>query len=176
MTKKEQLVKAALDCFSKNGYDKTPTSLIAKKAGVSESLIYIHFKNKEDLLNVVIEQGFDHLKTSVSNIKVKGNPFEYIHLFIDEVILHVKGDIRFWKLIIRLIYQSKTMSDRLVKQFEVPIQKIAQLFAEKGYANPEFEVQMFLIILFGILKYIIQKEEAGQINQLVALFKSKYPI
>ncbi len=45
--KKKKIITAALDMFSENGFKGTATSQIAKKARVSEGLIFRHFKNKE---------------------------------------------------------------------------------------------------------------------------------
>src|SRR5580698_5781998 len=41
-----KLLKAALDVFSKEGYDAATTRHIAKKAGVNESLIHRYFESK----------------------------------------------------------------------------------------------------------------------------------
>jgi len=43
---KAKLLKAALDIFSKEGYDAATTRAIAKKAGVNESLIHRYFESK----------------------------------------------------------------------------------------------------------------------------------
>lgn len=46
---KAKLLKAALDVFSKEGYDAATTRNIAKKAGVNESLIHRYFESKAGL-------------------------------------------------------------------------------------------------------------------------------
>ena len=46
MTEKQiSILESALELFSSKGFDAVPTSLIAKQAGVSEGLIFRHFKN-----------------------------------------------------------------------------------------------------------------------------------
>ena len=52
--KKKKIIGAALEMFSDNGYKGTATNQIAKKAKVSEGLIFIHFKNKEGSLEGVL--------------------------------------------------------------------------------------------------------------------------
>lgn len=51
MNKREQIYKAAIELFNRNGFDKTPTSQIAKEAGVAIGTLFHHFKTKEDLIN-----------------------------------------------------------------------------------------------------------------------------
>ncbi len=53
LTKKEAILKAALTLFTERGFHNTPTSLIAEKAGVATGTLFHHFKNKEELINVL---------------------------------------------------------------------------------------------------------------------------
>lgn len=48
--RKKDILDAALYCFLNFGYSKTSMDDVAKKAGISRPLIYLKFKNKEDLL------------------------------------------------------------------------------------------------------------------------------
>ena len=48
------MIESALILFSEQGYDKTSTSDIAKKAGVAEGTVYKQFKNKKALLYAAI--------------------------------------------------------------------------------------------------------------------------
>jgi AcrR family transcriptional regulator len=45
--KKQDLLKAAVQLFSKQGYDGTTTFEIAKTAHVTEPVIHFRFKNKD---------------------------------------------------------------------------------------------------------------------------------
>lgn len=55
--RKKDILDAALYCFLNFGYSKTSMDDVAKKAGISRPLIYLKFKNKEDLLLGL----FDHI-------------------------------------------------------------------------------------------------------------------
>ena len=71
MTKKQnQILEAALQLFSEEGYHATSTSKVAKKANVSEGLIFRHFLNKEGLLEGILkecEQGVNMLFLPILN-------------------------------------------------------------------------------------------------------------
>lgn len=56
MEKITAILNAARDLFAKNGFDQTPVSEIAKKAGVAGGTIIYHFKSKENLLFILIRQ------------------------------------------------------------------------------------------------------------------------
>jgi len=52
----QRLLEAAVRAFSKNGFDRTTTRVIARTAGVNESLIIRYFGTKEGLLASIIRQ------------------------------------------------------------------------------------------------------------------------
>ena len=54
--RREQLLQAALDLFSKRGWDGTSIKELADTVGVAPGLIYHYFESKEDLLTKVIER------------------------------------------------------------------------------------------------------------------------
>lgn len=59
--RKQQVLESAARCFAQHGYRGTTTSMIAAEAGVSEPIIYRHFKNKHDLFIALIEEVGDRV-------------------------------------------------------------------------------------------------------------------
>ncbi len=59
--KQKQILHAATALFLENGYGYTSLDAVADKADVSKPTIYSHFKNKEALFAVVVEQTCDEL-------------------------------------------------------------------------------------------------------------------
>lgn len=59
--RKQQLLDSAARCFAHHGYRGTTTAMIAAEAGVSEPIIYRHFRNKHDLFIALIEQVGDQV-------------------------------------------------------------------------------------------------------------------
>jgi AcrR family transcriptional regulator len=55
----DQLVEAACEEFEVNGYTRTKTANIAKKAGVSETLLFKHFGSKANLFHDTIFNAFN---------------------------------------------------------------------------------------------------------------------
>ena len=54
--RREQLLDVAADLFSVKGYAGATTAQIAKVAGITEPIIYRHFKSKRDLFVALIER------------------------------------------------------------------------------------------------------------------------
>ncbi len=55
--RRPQIVAAARRLFAQRGYDATTTREIAAEAGVSDALIYRHFRGKEALLRAIVDDG-----------------------------------------------------------------------------------------------------------------------
>lgn len=55
-TKRERILRAAIDVFAQNGYFNAKVSEIAKSAGVADGTIYLYFDGKEDLLITIFRE------------------------------------------------------------------------------------------------------------------------
>jgi TetR/AcrR family transcriptional regulator, repressor for uid operon len=63
---REKIIKAAIDAFSKNGFDRTRMDDIAKLADLSKGTIYLHFKSKEHLFYAICENNLAEAKQQIS--------------------------------------------------------------------------------------------------------------
>ncbi len=66
--KRELLLDAALNLFTEKGFHGTPTSMIAKVAGVATGTLFHYFNTKEELIN----QLYLEIKSDMSESLAKG--------------------------------------------------------------------------------------------------------
>ncbi|MEK7313157.1 MAG: TetR/AcrR family transcriptional regulator, partial [Deltaproteobacteria bacterium] len=57
--RKERIVRAAENLFSKKGFKGTTTKEVAKAAGISEAVIFRYFADKSDLYAAIINRCCD---------------------------------------------------------------------------------------------------------------------
>lgn len=55
-SKRERILRAAVDVFARNGYFNAKVTDIAKAAGVADGTIYLYFDGKEDLLITIFRE------------------------------------------------------------------------------------------------------------------------
>ena len=60
-TKREQILEAAKRLFTEKGFHSTPTSLIAKEAGVATGTLFHHFKSKDELIHALYMTIYERL-------------------------------------------------------------------------------------------------------------------
>lgn len=53
---KERILTAAEELFAESGFDATPTSRIAERAGVPKGLVHYYFRRKPDLLAALVQR------------------------------------------------------------------------------------------------------------------------
>jgi AcrR family transcriptional regulator len=55
------ILRAAREAFTRKGYEGVSMRLIAEKVGCSHPNLYLHFKNKEEIFDCLVEQSFQKL-------------------------------------------------------------------------------------------------------------------
>ena len=72
--RKEKIMQASMQLFVERGFHNTSTRMIAEQAGVSEGLIFRHFRSKDALLDSLLQQGADEMYQAVAEIISGMNP------------------------------------------------------------------------------------------------------
>lgn len=162
MTAKQiSILNAALKLFAQQGYSSTPTSQIAKEAGVSEGLIFRHFGNKEGLLTAVVKEGEESFKSIFAEVAMASDPKEIIRRMISLPFEVPEEDYEFWRLQFKLKWELESYKDTKSEPMRLVITNALQSL---GYDQAELEASMLMHLIDGIggaiLKgYIKRKEE-----------------
>jgi AcrR family transcriptional regulator len=83
MSKKEAILKAAIDLFAERGFNATATSAIAKTADVAEGLIFHYFQNKNGILaHILIDMLENYIEAAKNAINNSRTGLEAIENFI----------------------------------------------------------------------------------------------
>ena len=60
LLRSQKLMDVAIDLFAERGYNSVTINEITKKSNVTHSLVYYHFKNKEELFNHAVKNLIDN--------------------------------------------------------------------------------------------------------------------
>lgn len=64
---RDQILQISRDLLFNDGYQSLSMRKIAGKIGVSATSIYLHFKNKDELIHTLIEESVDDLSAFIEN-------------------------------------------------------------------------------------------------------------
>lgn len=155
MTKKqEDIFHAALELFSSEGVDATSTSKIAKHAGVSEGLIFRHFKNKEGLLQAILDEGLKKGEEYFAVISSETNPHERILKAVQLPFCISSQEYPFWRLFYTLKWQRCDIETKGMLDFRA---SLTDAFTQLKYEHPEAEARLVEAIIDGIATEILIK-------------------
>lgn len=166
--KQERILNAALHLFATMGYASTSTSKVAKKAGVSEGLIFRHFKNKEGLLEAILTQGKIAVREVFADIVLTNNPKERIRKLVEMPFTIPENQYEMWRLIYALKWQTNRYEDDDQQSVRVVLK---DAFVNLGYKNPEAEVDLLFVFLDGAATAMLLHPPKNPESILRALLK-----
>ena len=72
--RREQLVVATMKCIARKGMSSTTLGDVAKEAGLSQGIVNLHFKSKDNLLKETLHQLADEYKRKFTKALEKSGP------------------------------------------------------------------------------------------------------
>ena len=165
--KRDRILKAAIRVFAKNGFYATRVSEIAKAAGVADGTIYLYFKNKDDVLITIFEDGIQQLLAILREVATSEQPFDERITRIIELQL---GLLEEQRDLAEVITVNLRQSSSLLKQYAAPlfmeyIDVIAGLVREgqkEGAFRKDINARVVARSLFGALDAILLTWALGE--------------
>ncbi|MCS7182645.1 MAG: TetR/AcrR family transcriptional regulator [Thermoanaerobaculum sp.] len=163
----EEILRAALELFSKQGYGATTMRQIAEKARTSLGNVYHHFKNKEQIFSTLLDRYFQLLldpQLPLNRVFAQAkfpDDLEELAAAIEEVVdrhgreimLIYIDVIEFGGKHVHWFYE--TMAERFHRLYQQPLHE-RQERGELGNVNPVFAVMLavrWLFYFFTVEKY-----------------------
>jgi AcrR family transcriptional regulator len=172
-TKKELILETALHLFADKGYEATPTSLIARTAGVSEGLIFKHYINKENLLESVVKAGYRRVTDKSKSLVEERDPSRFIGNVLDMPLKLVEEEPKFWRMQFRLVDEEIAQRHHLRFSHSVT-RRLAEAFRQLGYEDPDLEKEVMMLLVEGLWRAYLINEEKGLLVRMLDLLKRKY--
>ena len=165
--KRERILKAAIKVFAKNGFYATRVSEIAKAAGVADGTIYLYFKNKDDVLITIFEEGIERLLTILREVAESQDPFEDRIQRIIELQLGLMEEQRD---LAEVVTVNLRQSSRLLKQYATPlfmqyidvIAGVVRDGQEEGAFRKDLNPRVVARSLFGAIDAILLTWALGE--------------
>ncbi|HVR40603.1 MAG TPA: TetR/AcrR family transcriptional regulator [Thermoanaerobaculia bacterium] len=159
-SKRERILRAAVDVFAEFGYFNAKVAQIAKAAGVADGTIYLYFDGKEDLLITIFR---DHTRSYLQSLERQlanvTRPEERLRVAIRHH-LETLGRDRALAVVsqVELRHSLKFMS--LLSQQEVAdylnmIRKIVEYGQAEGVFRRNVHPQLVAKSIFGVLDEMV---------------------
>jgi AcrR family transcriptional regulator len=167
--KRKIIIEVALELFATKGFHATSISQIAKQAGISKGLAYNYFESKNELLNAVIDQGFDEIANFPAAKREQATTDQELITFIEQSFDKVSKNIRHWKLFYSLMLQphiADNFTERYAKAAEPFFNMVYQFIASRGNTDPEGDLMLISMLVEGAFLYAVAAPGIFPIEQL----------
>lgn len=148
----QNILEAAMELFSEQGYDCTSIRQIAAKAGISLGLLYNYFKSKEEVLKAGLEKGRQEMLKGLEMPK-ELTPIQELEHYVRLTVKRLEEHRNFWRLYYSLRLQSEVVK-ALEKELQPEHQKIlahlTKCLADAGSTSPTAEAKLMVASLDGI--------------------------
>lgn len=173
MNKKEKIISAAIDIFSKKGIEKTTVSDIVNQAGIGQGTFYLYFASKMALMPAIAEILVEKMHRDLAEKVKAGQLNEQLEEIIDVMFAFTHE----YKDLTKLMYSGLTQTEH-VKDWETiygPVyQWMEELLAshqQAGDLRKDLNVTYTAKILIGMIEaaaeqnYLFQDQDAAIITE-----------
>lgn len=170
---KRRIFNTAVEMFAKKGYDSTSVEEITAIAGVAKGSLYYHFPKKEDIFDMLLEEGMKLLK---NNIEIKTKDCTTALEKIKEVILvQIKVTVKYEDFLNVVFSQIWGEDSKNVKCKKAVFEyiKIIEEIIKEGMESKEFyegDVEAIASGVFGVtcssLIYRLKKNREVDIEKV----------
>jgi AcrR family transcriptional regulator len=154
---KKKILKKATDLFYEHGFVKASIRDIVRAVGVTNSTVYIHFRNKDEILYSIIEDIGSTLMEELQEVANKhADPIVCLREMIFRQVCLIKEKRKEIKIYIEEQYQLPTplRKKALAQQrqiFDIYYNKIGEL-KEKGFTN-ELDQTVVTFCIFATMNW-----------------------
>lgn len=139
--RKDQIVRATVECITKHGYHNFSMQDVARTAGVSKGIIHYYFLNKDELMMSVLDKVAGDIEAVLaSEMQSLTDPKRKLEVFIDvcfDIVRNTKEyyqvNMDFWTQI-----NQKEEVRKVIARHYSKFRESAQIVIKEGVANGAF--------------------------------------
>ena len=154
--KRDRILRAAVEIFSRKGFFNSKVSEIARAASVADGTIYLYFRNKDDLLISLFEEKMGEVVADVRRrIADGGNSLEKLKIFIENHMDLLEREAGLVEVLqVELRQSTKFLKDYTPVKFFEYLEIISDILEEgkrEGVLRPDLNVSIARRAIFGAL-------------------------
>ncbi len=175
--RKDQIVRATVECITKHGYHNFSMQDVARTAGVSKGIIHYYFLNKDDLMMSVL----DRVAGDIENILVTDmgsitDPVQKLRIFMSVSFDIVRGTKEYYQVNMDFwtqINQKKAVRQVISRHYAKFRDSCARVIEEGVKAgvfknvNPHYYASLVIAIIDGISLQWLFDETVYEYDEVV---------
>jgi TetR/AcrR family fatty acid metabolism transcriptional regulator len=160
--KRKSIIDAAIEVFSRNGFQNSTISEIAQKANVAEGTIYQYFRNKEDLFFSIpidkTKEFYGELELHLQGIKGSINK---VRKFVWYYIHHLQANPEYARaLMLEMRVNRNFIRTKTYEAFRPMTHRILEIIEEgqeEGTIRKDVDMYTIRHLILGSLEHIVTR-------------------
>jgi len=161
--REQQMLDAAVQMFSANGYHETSMDAIAAQADISKPMLYLYYGSKEELFAACLGRELSRfVETIRADIDLKQSPHELLRRTILSVLHYIDANRASWIVLYTQATSSQAFAHTIRDGREKIIDLVARLL-ENGTRNPapDNDFHMMAVALVGAGEAVATRVSVG---------------
>ena len=172
MSKKQEIIDAAIREFGENSYDAASINRIIKASGTSKGTFYHYFSDKKDLYFSIIDEAViikqQYMARMMEQIQNRTDFFEMMKAQTKAAAEFMKERPEMYRFGTMYAKESGAIRDEVVAKFIAPVGDVFQKIIEEGIAQGKFSDRYPPEFIAGIIRFLMM-------NYYDALFDKEKP-
>ncbi len=164
--REQQMLDAAVQVFSVNGYHETSMDAIAAKAEISKPMLYLYYGSKEDLFGACLDRELARFIEAVrADVDFSLPPRDMLRNTIGSFLNYIDANRASWIVLYTQATSSQAFAHTVREGRERIIDLVARMLSS-GTRNPEpdTDFHMMAIALVGAGEAVATRVSAGDVD------------
>ncbi|MCV7091295.1 TetR/AcrR family transcriptional regulator [Mycobacterium interjectum] len=164
--REQQMLDAAVQMFSVNGYHETSMDAIAAEAEISKPMLYLYYGSKEDLFGACLDRELGRFVDAVrADINFAQSPKDLLGNAIGSFMRYIDSNRASWIVMYSQAISSQAFAHTVREGREQIIELVAELM-RAGSRTPrsDAEYQMMAVALVGAGEAMANRLSTGDIG------------
>ena len=164
--REQQMLDAAVQMFSVNGYHETSMDAIAAEAQISKPMLYLYYGSKEDLLGACLNRELSRfIDVLRADIDFSQSPKDLLRNTIVSFLRYIDANRASWIVMYTQAISSQAFAHTVREGREQIIELVAGLVRAGSRApRPDVEHQMMAVALVGAGEAMANRLSTGDID------------
>jgi len=161
--REQQMLDAAVQMFSVNGYHETSMDVIAAEAQISKPMLYLYYGSKEELFGACLSRELTRFIEAVrADIDIKQSPHELLRSTILSVLRYIDANRASWIVLYTQATSSQAFAHTVRDGREKIIDMVARLLeAGTRHPEPDTDFHMMAVALVGAGEAVATRVSSG---------------
>jgi AcrR family transcriptional regulator len=164
--REQQMLDAAVQMFSVNGYHETSMDTIAAEAQISKPMLYLYYGSKEDLFGACLNREMSRFIDAVrADIDLSQGPKDLLRNTIVSFLRYIDENRASWIVMYTQATSSQAFAQTVREGREQIVELVAGMVAA-GTRSPrsEAEIDMMAVALVGAGEAVATRLSTGETN------------